>query len=374
MRLNEGRIGRQESVSMLGLALFVSAVFTVNSKDAYGSGNSTYVWLPASVALAFLIFWTAAYAMDKCSIQHTGELFSHAFGKVLGSIFTYILVASLLFSAYLPLSCFAEMIHNFIFIDSSYIAVTMWMIPVVALLSFWGLECIGRVSKCFAAFLAILLLASFAAPAASFESYRLYPLMGDGINSTISHAVKTVFKLLPALMAVLGMINGVQGAVNARKYGIIAAAIALFMCAVTQLTLSLTYTYCDLADMYAPMYRLNMSLLFESYFFRVDKISLFLWLISGLITAAFYIYAAAILICRQGKGRDTRPVTLSATTIVFSIILLESSGWYTLINGAAAWLEEYGYLIIAPPILFASGIVLLRERTRAKEGSNEKAA
>ena len=41
MSLNTGRIGGQESVSMMGAALVVGAVFTLDSGFAFSGGNSS---------------------------------------------------------------------------------------------------------------------------------------------------------------------------------------------------------------------------------------------------------------------------------------------------------------------------------------------
>ena len=54
MRIKEGKIGRQESAAMVGIAVYTSMVFTLNSAEVYRSGNSTYIWMPATIALALI--------------------------------------------------------------------------------------------------------------------------------------------------------------------------------------------------------------------------------------------------------------------------------------------------------------------------------
>ena len=51
MRIREGKIGRQESAAMVGIAVYTSMVFTLSSIESYRSGNSTYLWVPATIAL-----------------------------------------------------------------------------------------------------------------------------------------------------------------------------------------------------------------------------------------------------------------------------------------------------------------------------------
>lgn len=60
-----------------------------------------------------------------------------------------------------------------------------------------------------------------------------------------------------------------------------------------------TYGYQDLTTIYAPLYRLDMGMLREGYLFRMDKVSLFLWLMGELIGAAFFLFTASRIASRE---------------------------------------------------------------------------
>ena len=43
MRLNEGKIGKQESVSLIAIAMVAATTYLLDSEKAYSKGNSTFI-------------------------------------------------------------------------------------------------------------------------------------------------------------------------------------------------------------------------------------------------------------------------------------------------------------------------------------------
>ncbi len=374
IRLEQGRIGGQEAVSLVGMALYVSVVFLLDSRRSYEYGNSTYVWAPCAVLLAFLIFLLAAYAVKRAKSRNLAGLMDFVLGGA-GAAVRVLFSLYLLYSAYALLAKFAAIMRSFIYIDVQVQNVLAWMLPPVALPAILGLECLGRLAKCIAMFAAVMILLGFLGPMSDFALFRMYPLMGDGGMAVLKHTVQHQFTALPAFIALLAVTQGVQGEKNMRRYGAIAAGAAGGMVLITQLVLALTYTYADLSEMFVPLYRQNMMLIDEGYFYRLDKIAAFLWLMCSFVAAAFYIYSAALLVCGEKGVRDVRPASAAMTVTVFACVLTGSSNTVFISSPVQEWIGEYGCIPFAALMLIIAGAGLIKARLLKRRGEcDEKGA
>ena len=50
MNLREGRIGTRETINVIGIALLINGMFSIDSAKAYANGNSTFISLPLALA------------------------------------------------------------------------------------------------------------------------------------------------------------------------------------------------------------------------------------------------------------------------------------------------------------------------------------
>ena len=51
---------------------------------------------------------------------------------------------------------------------------------------------------------------------------------------------------------------------------------------------------------------LKMVVMRESYLFRLDQMNLFFYMITAVISAAFFLYATALMLTRSTEGEDVR--------------------------------------------------------------------
>ena len=56
MNLREGRIGTRETINVIGIALLINGMFSIDSAKAYANGNSTFISLPLALALCFYLY------------------------------------------------------------------------------------------------------------------------------------------------------------------------------------------------------------------------------------------------------------------------------------------------------------------------------
>ena len=353
MRIKEGKIGRQESAAMVGIAVYTSIVFTLNSSESYRSGNSTYIWMPATIVLALIAVLFVMHSMEKSGIGTLDILFKTAFGKIGGDIAGGAVIALLVVNAFVLLADFVNMIHSFVFYEEEYWNIILWIIAAVGLLSFMGLESISRTSLLLLPLFAIVLLLWLALPWESFTLSNLCPFPGNSITETGRLIWENAAFVFAPMIAVLTITNGMHGMKFTRNSCGIGVLCALFAVAITQLCLGLTYGYKDLAEMAYPMYRLDMMMPEEGYFFRMDKIALFFWLAMGIMAAAYYIFTASIMWCRCYGPKDTRPAVLTICVVLASAAEMQAEGHYEKFALVTNMINGWSWTVMLLPVLAA---------------------
>ena len=361
MRIREGKIGRQESAAMVGIAVYTSMVFTLNSTESYRSGNSTYLWVPAAIALVLAEVLFVMYAMEKCGISTLDMLFETAFGKLLGGAAGAIIIALLLFGAFELLVDFVNLIHSFIYYDQPYWNIILWIGATVGLLGYLGMEPIARTARLLLPAFVIILALWLLLPAKSFDISNLYPFPGNTLAGMGKLVLKNIPTAFAPIIAVLTVTNGMHGMKFARNSCGIGVLCALFAVAVTQLCLGLAYGYKDLLEMPYPLYRLDMMMLQEGYFFRMDKVALFFWLTMGIIAAAYYVFAASIMWCRCYGPKDTRPAVLSLCVVLACAVQIQAEGYYEEFAKGIEAVDKWAWTAMLLPV-GASVIQLIKKR------------
>lgn len=368
MRIREGKIGRQESAALIGTTVYTSMVFTLSSTEAYRSGNSTYLWMPAAIALALAVVLFVMHAMEKCGISTLDMLFKTAFGKIIGGVVGGVVIVLLLFSAFELLTDFVNLIHSFVYYDQPYWNIILWIVASVGLLGFMGLESIARTGRLLLPAFAVILALWLLLPIESFDRSNLYPFPGNTLSEMGKLVWEKTSSAFAPIIAVLTITNGMHGMKFTRNACGIGVLCALFAVAATQLCLGLTYGYKDLVEMSYPMYRLDMMMPQEGYFFRMDKVALFFWLAMGLIASAYYVFTAAMMWCRCYGPKDTRPAVLALCVILACAIQIQAEGYYEEFARGIEAVNQWAWTAILLPVI-ASAVQLIKKRKGKEAGA-----
>ncbi len=365
MRIREGKTGRQESAALIGISVYTAMIFTLSSPESYGGGNSTYLWLPAAMAIAFALVLFVMYVMEKSGVTTLDILLKTAFGKIPGGIMGAIIILLFLFSVFELLTDFVNLIHSFVFYDQPYWNIILWITATVGLLGFLGLEPVSRTARLMLPAFVVILALWLLLPIDSFDKSNLYPLPGN----TFMEMGGLIWENIPSayipIIAVLTVTNGMHGMKFARNACGIGVICAILAAAATQLCLGLTYGYKDLAEMPYPLYRLDMMMPQEGYFFRMDKIALFFWLAMGLISAAYYVFAASMMWCRCYGPKDTRPGVLALCVILACSVQIQAEGHYEEFAKVIKIINQWAWAGILLPV--AASVIQLVKIRRAGE-------
>jgi hypothetical protein len=174
----------------------------------------------------------------------------------------------------------------------------------------------------------------------------------------------------PVLLAALCMVKNVQGVSALKKSGVVAALGAAILVCVTQLAIGMAFSYTDLAHMLGPVYTLNLSVLREGYYFRLDKLLLFIWLGAQLVSIAFMIFVIARIAMRDFGLRATMPAILPLLALIFCALIYDHFGGMDFVHRIQVWLDQHAYLFLLPP-LSAVALAALRHKEGHKEEKGE---
>lgn len=324
MNLREGRVGRQESVAAAAIALASSGLFAADKGTGMQSGNSAYLYLPAALLLALAAFLLTGAAMKRSGTENLAELNyfalgvgASAAGALLSLLFCYASAA--------VTACFAELLHRYVFMDAGYPVLVFYCALPPFLMAWRGLECIARTAKIFAWTLAAAMAAELIVSAGGYEVYRMFPILGRGVVPLIRNAGAGVCLFLPALAALWVCGSGVQGRKNARRYGVVAAAVAGTVVAAASIAVALTFSYQDAEEVFSPLFRMSLLGSADRYRARLDSILLFLWMAGGMIACAFYNYAASLMFARSFRQQDVRPAAGTFSFLSAGMTLLHTA-------------------------------------------------
>ncbi len=344
MNLRLGRFGRQESACAVGLAALISGIFAVNVSDTFARGNVCFAATAAGALLSILLLRITEGAMARQGAQELSDLLPGGLRAL-----ALPLASGLVLSAALPLFRFTLAMERYIFVEADYVPIVLYLLPVLLLLVLRGMECVGRMAKLLLlpgalAWLLTLLLAS---PA--FAAYHLFPLFSPCFSTFLDQTGSALLRFLAPGLALLVTGRGCQGRGNARKsvdLGLLLGGAGAFS---LHLGLGLTFFGPDMASLSAPVYCMTMAARQERLGLRLDMLVLFLWVAAGLVVAAFYLYAAALLLCRTMAVEDLRPVGALLVLLCMGLVLLfnfDSDAVLAAVRSVYRW----GYLLLLAPL------------------------
>lgn len=318
MSLRLGRFGKQEAAAAVGLGALISGTFAVNVGDTFARGNLSYAATAAGALLALLLLKLLDGAMDRLDGSDLWDLLAGGIGPLLALP----VVLGLVLSAALPLFRFTLAMERYIFVAADYVPIVLYLLPVLLLLVLCGMECVGRMAKLLAVpgALALVLTLLLASPA--FELSHLFPLFSPGFPAFLEQTAQALFRFLPPGMALIVVGKGCQGRRNTAagvRRGLLLGGLGAFG---MHLGLGLTFFGPDMASLSSPVYCMTMAARQERLGLRFDVLVLFLWVMTGLVAAAFHTYAAALLLCRATGVEDLRPVGALLALGVMGLVLL----------------------------------------------------
>ena len=322
MNMRQGRIGNQEAASLALLACVISGLFAMNTKTQYANGNSAYISSPLAAMLSLLVLLPIYFVMRRKGIRNLAELYRFAFGPVLAVLAATLTLGSILYAAAMPLLRLLLIMDQYIYAQAALQNIALYQLPCVLILSWMGLEILGRTAKLFVIPVILSLVATFLIAIPAYEAFRLFPLLGNGLPQALWYGVTGMGRFLPALLCLLICGTGVHGPKNAAQGAAIGAVGSAVIVGGSRLLIGMAYPYYMLSQMPTPMYRVTMAVSGAKVYLRADKILLFFWILGGMLAGGFYAYAGALVFAGACRMRDIRPAVAAVALVICALAMM----------------------------------------------------
>ena len=322
MNMRQGRIGKQEAAALALLACVTSGLFSMNTKTLYASGNSAYLSSALAAMLSLLSLLPVAGVMRRKGIRDLGTLYRFAFGPLLAPLAAALTLTAILYAAVMPLIRLLLIMDRYVYPEANVENIALYLLPCVLTLAWMGLEILGRTAKLFVIPVLLSLVAAFCIAIPSYEAFRLYPLLGNGLGEALWHGVTGMARFLPGLLCLLICGCGVHGPKNAAQGAAVGAVGSAATVGSAQLFMGMAYPYYMLSRIPAPMYRVTMAASGAKAYLRADKVLLFFWILGAMLAGGFYAYAGALVFAGASRMRDIRPAVAAVAALVCALAML----------------------------------------------------
>ncbi len=370
MNLREGRIGKQEGLCLVSIAMCIGGLFTLEPELTYSSGNVTYITLPIASLIALLVFCFAALGMKKGSYKCFNYMLEDTCGGTVSCFICVVLIFCFTLTAVAPLSNFIQIMHGLFYSNVSNRQLVFYVLPGVLIVAWMGFETIGRTAKCMFAILILATILTLVAALGEYDIYRLYPLPISNARIVANNSFSETAAFLPALAALLICTEGMNDNKTMLYVGIRSALIAAVVCSVVQLFLGMIFPYSQLKKLAMPLCRINHMSAEETNITRLDKIAQIIWLNGSMLSASFYIYAGALLFSKSFKINDIRPPLASFALITTALVLIELDGLHLEYSNVFSVITKSVSLIFMIVLILPSAVSVLKNRKKKYEAKS----
>lgn len=359
MNLREGKIGRQEGASLMGVAVLALLLFVTDGGVQYRAGNVSYGAYLFAGAFSLLLFMMVKQAMAHDSRADLAAFLEGGLGRVIAVPAGLLLAACLLLLAAALPDSFIAVLRQRVYPHAGRELLCLYFFLPAAALAYFGFETLGRCARLLFWLFPVSLAAALIMAGSHYAVERLAPYAVLDWPRTLYGASAAVPLLLLPGVACLATAKGQHGCSFAGKNGRLALPLAVLAAVIAQVFLGMRFPYTTLANMEFPLYMLTMQLETGGSFMRPDLLLLFVWLLFAVLSAGYLLYAAALLLSRLFHMGDIRPAIAGVTGAAMAL-QLRGMPW-----SASETVLQYAGLLTTAVLLLCT--VLLYARGRRKE-------
>lgn len=355
------KFGNYEAMSLIILLLLTKIFYTSTSVVVKAEGTAAWYVTLISCFVGVFFFFLLYLLMKRFPGKNIMQIFEIVLGKVIGKIIIICFSAYLLYYAASNLREFVEMIkaYNLPYTPPSVIIILF--LGVSALIAYFGLEGIARVSKI--VFIPILVILSliFILAIPYYDSDYLKPYLGYSLQTTITTGVlrSSAYQEFFVLAIIINSIHGLKSFKKVGYTSIIVAGV----------TFSLNYIFYLMSFMYnmgsenlSGLFQLSRIIYFNRFVQRIESIFLFAWVITSLITVSAAFYFAISMYQNAFKIKNHRPIILPFVILAFIVTLLPK-GISEVIDVNILFIRQYSlFFVYLVPVLVLALAVIMRKR------------
>lgn len=319
MNLRIGAFGRQEAASAVWIATFTSGCFAFDNHAQFADGNAACLTYAGAALLSLLLFEAVVAVLRRRRGRDLLRLFGNAKWK---SVLALPLFFSLLLAAMQPLQLFLVTVTEYIFVEARQVSICMVLLPCLLLLTALGAETLVRTSRLLLPLLLVSVAATLLLAVSQYRTYRLFPIPLGSAKKLVAEGAGTLFRTFSPLLALLCIGEGSQNVRAMQSAGRIGALGGMLTTGLLLLGLGLSFSYVQLREMPSPFFRLLIEVRTENPTMRLDRATLFLWMSAAMLSSAFYLYAACVLLAKTCGIADIRPLAICVSALAVTLILV----------------------------------------------------
>lgn len=315
--INEGKIGVQESISLIVMAICSKIFFTSPGFLTTLVGTAGWLTTLISCTTSIVLFTFTYLLLKRFPGKNIVEVFNITLGSILGFLFSSIYAIAFLFEGSVVAREFADFMKIFTFPETPISFIIGAFIFVIAAAVYLGLESIARVAKlvgysALGGYILVIMLS-----ATEYRLANLFPVFGYGLDRIFLNGV--VRSSAYSEVIILSVIAGsLQGSQHIKKIGYTSLVLSGVLLSMGLICMNLVFPYYITQEIVAPLYIMARSVEYGAFIQRLEPVALFLWIITTIITVSILLYCTVSVYCKMFRLQDMRPVIIPLSVIMFT--------------------------------------------------------
>lgn len=363
--LQEGRFGLFGAVCLTSIMITSKLFYTSEGMILNETGTSAWQSSLISAFTSMLFFTIMYWLIQRYPGKNLFEITELVLGRFIGILFGAVYSLYLIFYAGTNLREFVEMIkaYNLPYTPTSIIIVSV--LSVVLIISYYGLECLTRISIIFFIPIILGLVSIFLLAAPQYDITLLRPYWGYGITNTfkIGFLRSSAYSEIVRLAIIIASLQNLK---TFRRAGYISIAISGTIFAGGTALYIMAFGYFQGSENIAGIFELARGIYFNRFFQRIESLFLFMWVISSIISISGAFYIGISSFCKTFKINNHHPLLLPFAILVF-IVTMQPMNLAEVIEVNLKITRQYSLFVF----YFVPLITLLIAAILGKKGAKE---
>lgn len=358
--IKEGKFGVHEAVCLVTIVICNKVFSSTPGYLTRTVGTAGWYMTLISCASA-LVFFTFIYLLLKrFPGKNIVEIYDASLGRVIGFIFSFLLMVSFLSSVGIYIREFTDIMKIYVFPVTPSSVLIGTLIFTASVSAFLGLETIVRVAKLvaysalFGYFLILILSAQY------FKLANILPILGYGLGKTVITGILrgSAYDEVVILAVFAGSLQGIS---YIKKAGFISLLLSGLLLSLALLCYSLVFEYTNIDEFSAPIYTLTRLLKYGAFFQRLDPLFLLIWIITTAIYISTLFYTTVSIYCKVFRLQDTRPVIIPMGVLTFTIAIFPKD-FSSIVTEYVDVIRTYGNITFYILPLIALIVAVIRKK------------
>lgn len=366
-RNSQGTFGTYEAVCLTTI-LMITKIFYVSIAIIIDSeGTSGWYGTIISCLTSLILFSIVFLLMKRFPNMDMSQIFEAVIGRFAGKVLILLFAAYFIFYASSSLREFIEMIKAYNLPYTPPSILIFGFISVCAIVAYFGLEGIARISGIFfiPVITAVVLIFLLASPRYDFNFIK--PYWGYGLKETIVTGLLRSSDYDEVIILAF-IINSIHGLKTFKKVGYTSIIISGITFSLTILFTILSFTYSGGRENLSSLFELSRAIYFNRFVQRLESIFLFAWVISSLVSVSIAFYISISLYTKAFKIPYHRPLIFPFSFLLFMIALIPKN-MSEVFQVNIHFIREYScFFIYTIPILILLIAAIFRKRGELPDG------